>query len=190
MSQRSGDGLKGLDALNEIGKRLGALADEVKSALNGASEATGGTQSAERSFTVETPAGKLTGVAGYSVRVGGLGGAKARGAAASGPSAAERAEVKRPRQPDVDGAREPLIDMYDESAELLVTVELPGVAAGEITVQIEDDVLLIATSGSRRYRSRVDLPCSVQAERMVHALRNGILEVRLPKTSAAEGEVR
>lgn len=183
MGERSRDGLKGLEALTEIGKRLGALADDVKSALNGAPDNAG-----ERRFTVDTPAGPMTGVAGYSVRVGGLGGVSPRGSSSAGPSAAERAEVKRPRQPDVDGAREPMIDVYDEGAEFLVTAELPGVAAGEISVRHEAGALLIETTGSWRYRSRVEVPGAILADRMVHTLRNGILEVRVPKTSAAESE--
>ncbi len=87
--------------------------------------------------------------------------------------------------PVVDEVREPLVDVFDEGATVLVVAELPGVAEEEITVEVKDDVLTLETAGERKYAREVLLPCSVDAATMKKAHKNGVLELRLNK---AKGE--
>ncbi len=81
-------------------------------------------------------------------------------------------------------AREPLVDVFEEAEAILVVAEVPGVEADGIAVELRGEALSITGSGRVRYHRLVPLPCAVRAEGMRHALRNGILEVRLPR---AEG---
>ncbi|WP_203076561.1 Hsp20/alpha crystallin family protein [Falsiroseomonas ponticola] len=78
-------------------------------------------------------------------------------------------------------AREPLVDVFEEAEAILVVAELPGVAPEGIAVELRGEALAITGSGRQRYHRLVPLPCAVRAEGMSHALRNGILEVRIPR---------
>ncbi len=175
MTRRNGmDGLTGLEALAEIGRRLGQLPEQMKTAMkDGAAGAEG-----ERAFTIDTPAGPLTGVASMRVRTGSLpsGGAKRQ------PFRAER--PARAYSPDVAGAREPLVDSFDEGDEIVVTAELPGVRTDEIDLTIDGEDLVIRTTGQRRYLARQPLGGPVLAGSLSPELRNGILSVRIRKTPA------
>ena len=57
--------------------------------------------------------------------------------------------------PVVDDVREPLVDTFDESAEIVVVAELPGVAESEISVNVQDDILSIQTTGTYKYAKEV-----------------------------------
>jgi HSP20 family molecular chaperone IbpA len=177
------ENLTGLAALSEIGRRLGNLGEQVKTAALGAQA---GDASSEQRFTVNTPKGPLSGVTQSSFRVRTLSDAAS---GAGGPrragGMAKRAERPRASAPDVDGAREPMVDCFDEGDAFLITAELPGVQAGEIAVSVDADALIIATTGARRYRARQQLPAAVDAASLSHELRNGILEARIAKAGAA-----
>jgi HSP20 family protein len=77
--------------------------------------------------------------------------------------------------------REPLVDVFDEPGEVLVTAELPGVGADEVTATVERDRLRIETTGRQRFRKHVALPCNLDSVTPVIRLSNGILEIRLQK---------
>jgi HSP20 family protein len=63
--------------------------------------------------------------------------------------------------------------------------EIPGVDESGIELDVKQDILVLSASdGGRKYRKEVLLPCAVQAETMKSSYRNGILEIRLAKTSA------
>jgi HSP20 family protein len=83
--------------------------------------------------------------------------------------------------PVVAEVREPMIDVFDEGETVLVVAELPGVAEGEITVDVKDDILTLETTGERKYAKEVLLPYSVDAPSMKKAHKNGVLELRLDK---------
>jgi HSP20 family protein len=184
MTRRSPlDGLTGLEALAEIGKRLGALPDAVKTAMQDAAGGKAPEGSQQREFTIDTPAGPLKGVTSMSFRTGSLAGGS--GGRRSVPSAASRAErPRRPAAPDLQGAREPMVDCFDEGDDLVVTAELPGVRPDEVSLAVEDGALVIATTGQRRYRAVQLLDVEVVAASLAPELRNGILSVRLKKASA------
>ena len=77
--------------------------------------------------------------------------------------------------------REPLIDVFDEGAEIVVAAELPGAKESAIEVEVRGDVLAISSSGERRYAKEVVLPSPVDAASMKRSFKNGLLELRLKK---------
>jgi HSP20 family protein len=85
--------------------------------------------------------------------------------------------------PVVDETREPLVDVFDEEAAVLVVVELPGVADGEIQVTVEDDILTLQTTGRRHYAKEVLLPAAVDPASLAKTYTNGVLEVRAKKVT-------
>jgi HSP20 family protein len=114
----------------------------------------------------------LRGVYGFNIRTG-IGGTPAveRFGTISKPQAGAEA-------PEV---REPLVDMFDEGAELVIIAEVPGVSNEEIVVRIEGDVLALETSGERRYAKEIVLPQAVDPASLQRNYRNGIVELRLRK---------
>lgn len=83
----------------------------------------------------------------------------------------------------VEEAREPMVDVFDEGDHLVLVAELPGVDAADIQFEVKDDVLIL--SGARRerkYRKEVLLPSPVAAQAATSSYRNGVFELKLPKT--------
>lgn len=187
MSRRP-NGPTGREAFSEITTRLGSLMNEVKTAFEQGQ--TGQGQNAgdnTREFTIDTPAGPLKGMASF--RVGSL----ADRAGASSSRDASQHEVKRgsparsAARPaaEMEDAREPMVDLFDEAGEILIVAELPGVKAEEVTVTVDDGAVTIVAAGARRFRAVRMLPCAVDEASLTRAMRNGILEVRLTKIGAA-----
>ncbi len=97
----------------------------------------------------------------------------------------------------------PALDVQEDKDKFTVNLELPGLKREDITVQIEDDSLVIAgerkvetvsegTEIHRRERyygkfSRaLTLPVAVAADQVKAAYKDGILTVTLPKAEAAK----
>jgi HSP20 family protein len=97
----------------------------------------------------------------------------------------------------------PAIDLYEEKDVVVVKAELPGMAKNDIEVNLSDHMLTIR--GEKRkeeeikekdyYRSEraygsfirtVELPTDVYADKVKASFKNGVLEVRLPKTEEAK----
>lgn len=53
--------------------------------------------------------------------------------------------------PVVADVREPLVDVFNEGAEVVVVAELPGVSESEISVEVTEDILVLQTNGPRKY---------------------------------------
>ncbi len=84
--------------------------------------------------------------------------------------------------PVVEEVREPMIDVFDEGAHLIVIAELPGISEDKIKVELAGDILnLTASDKDRKYAKEILLPCQVKPESMKTAYKNGILEIRLEK---------
>lgn len=84
----------------------------------------------------------------------------------------------------VEEIREPMIDLYEEDDHVLVLAEMPGVAATDVKVEINDDILeLKATTGERKYRKEILLPFPCQAAAKVKS-NNGIIEIRCDKAQS------
>lgn len=85
---------------------------------------------------------------------------------------------------------EPLIDIFEESDNVLVVAELPGVNEDDFHFQVKGDVLNIeAKGGHRQYRKEILLPAMVDPEGATTVFKNGIIEIRLPKIKNTSSDV-
>jgi len=84
--------------------------------------------------------------------------------------------------PMVRDTREPLVDVLDRGDNLLVAVELPGVDEKDIKLGLESDTLeLAASTNSRKYHMSLQLRSTVDPHSLATSYRNGILELKLAK---------
>ena len=83
--------------------------------------------------------------------------------------------------PVVSDVREPLVDVFDEGTEIMITAELPGVADADISLTLDGDVLSLETAGKRRYAKEIALPAPVDPASLTRSHRNGILQIQLKK---------
>ena len=99
----------------------------------------------------------------------------------------------------------PSVDVYQEKDDIIVKAELPGMDKNDIEVNISDSQLMLKGEKKKEekvedknyYRCErsygaflrsVDLPAAVQADKIKASFKNGILEVRLPKTEEAKSK--
>lgn len=152
---------KGLGSFLDVVSDLVEKADEIKEKQG---EFVAGT----------TASGEpIRGVYGFSIRTATGGGM---------PKVESFGNIRETEKgPVVDETREPLVDVFDEDGAVLVVIELPGVADGEIQLSVEDDILSLATTGRRRYAKEILLPAAVEPTTLVRVYTNGVLEVRLGK---------
>ncbi len=104
-----------------------------------------------------------------------------------------------------DEVIEPALDIYEEKDEIIVKAELPGMDKDEIEVDISDSELILKGEKKKEekieekdyyrcersygaFRRSVELPTDVQANKIKASFKNGILEVRLPKTEKAKAK--
>ncbi|HSN05483.1 MAG TPA: Hsp20/alpha crystallin family protein [Nitrospira sp.] len=97
----------------------------------------------------------------------------------------------------------PSLDVFEEKDELVVRADLPGMNKEEIEVTVTDDVVTIKGEKKkeeevkekdyyRRERSygsfvrSVQLPCEVKSDQIKANFKDGVLEVRMPKTEEAK----
>ena len=97
----------------------------------------------------------------------------------------------------------PAVDLYEENDEIVAKADLPGMGKGDIEVNIDDHQLTIKGEKKKEeevqekdyYRSErfygsfarvLDLPSEVQVEKAQASFKNGVLEIRLPKTEEAK----
>jgi HSP20 family protein len=97
----------------------------------------------------------------------------------------------------------PPVDLYEEKDEIVVKTDLPGMSKEDIQVNVTDHLLIIKGEKKKEeeikegdyYRSErsygsfsrsVDLPGEVQIENAKASFKNGVLEIRLPKTEEAK----
>ena len=91
------------------------------------------------------------------------------------------------------------VDIYEDGDQLVVKAELPGIDKSDLNVRLLDNALIISgekkterTEGNRDYyrlerssgsfERSIRLPDGVKAEKATARFRNGILEIRLPKS--------
>lgn len=89
---------------------------------------------------------------------------------------------KTPQGPIVEEEREPIIDVFDAKKTIQVVAELPGVTEQDIHYEIHGDVLLLSTTGTRKYYKEILLKHPV-AEKAEVKYKNGMLELKLKKIS-------
>ena len=97
----------------------------------------------------------------------------------------------------------PVVDLFEEKDDIVVKAELPGLDKDNLEVNLTDHTLTIKGEKKKEeemkeenyYRSErshgsflrtLELPKDVHADKVKARFKNGILEVRLPKTEAAK----
>ena len=99
----------------------------------------------------------------------------------------------------------PAVDLFEEKDDIVVKAELPGMEKDNIEVNLTDHYLTIKGEKKKEeeikeesyYRAErsygsffrtLELPKDVHADRVKASFKNGILEVRLPKTEEAKAK--
>lgn len=101
----------------------------------------------------------------------------------------------------------PSVDIFEEGNEVIVKAELPGMNKDDIDVNISDDVITI--SGEKKSEERVEkkdyfriershgsfsrsmtLPSEIQTDKVKAVFKDGVLEVRIPKSESAIQKVK
>lgn len=122
---------------------------------------------------------KLRGVYGFTIKTG-LSGDREGGIKVE-PFGNVRKD-EQTGQTVVHEVREPLVDVFEEADHVLVVAELPGVAAEEVRLFLQEDILtIVAEHGDKKYRKEVHLPATLPADRMSHVCHNGVLEIKIGK---------
>jgi len=104
-----------------------------------------------------------------------------------------------------EGQWMPRVDVRETASDLLVQAELPGVDKKDVTLEVKDGVLTL--SGERRYEKDVkeehvhriermyghfsrsfNLPRNVDAKKVDAHMKDGVLQVRLPKLESAKSK--
>ncbi len=154
-------------------KGLGDMLDLVSNLVEKADTMEGSERSGE--FKIKGLGEKARGVYGFSVRtdIGGI------------PQVEHFGNIRTTQEgPEIAEVREPLLDLFDETGEILIVAELPGVQEEEIHVELQDDILTLETTGERKYAKEVLLPNPVDPESLTKTYKNGILELHLKKDNA------
>lgn len=103
----------------------------------------------------------------------------------------------------VEGLRMPSLDVVDRETEVLVRVEIPGIDKKDINVSLTDNVLTIKGQTSEEekeekgdyYRNEISsasfarsitVPTNVDVTKTVANLKDGILEIKLPKVESSK----
>jgi len=111
----------------------------------------------------------------------GVYGVRVRTMADGKPSVQPFGNIKRtPKGPVVEEVREPIVDIFEESDEIQVVAEMPGIDEKDITIEIKGDILNINAEGeNRKYQKEVLLSREAKTDDMTWAYKNGILEVKI-----------
>ena len=97
----------------------------------------------------------------------------------------------------------PAVDFYEEKDDIVVKAELPGIDKNNVEVNLTDHTLTIKGEKKKEeevkeknyYRSErsygsfvrtLELPTDVHADKVKATFKDGVLEVRLPKTEEAK----
>jgi HSP20 family protein len=92
----------------------------------------------------------------------------------------------------------PRIDLFEEKDALIARVEVPGIKKEDLSITVEDETLTVkgsfktaeevkekdyyfAERARGGFLRTVPLPAKVHAEKVAATLRDGLLEIRLPK---------
>jgi HSP20 family protein len=97
----------------------------------------------------------------------------------------------------------PKVDLYEEKDDIVVKAELPGIDKENVEVNLSDHMLTIKGEKKKEeeikeenyYRSErsygsflrtLELPKGIQEDKVKASFKNGVLEIRLPKTEEAK----
>lgn len=168
-SNRSDDGPKGREAIEEIVRRLGGIAETVQDAI----KSNGGTNGGTSDFTIDTPLGPLSGRYGVSVK-------SARGGAgARQPASPRRSPSDGPAA--TPAAHEPMVDAFDEPEAFVVTADIPGLRLEDVFVSCEPGHLVLRIGGGAPFTRRIAFATLTAEHSPRVRMSNGILEIRVIK---------
>ena len=123
---------------------------------------------------------ELKGVYGFTIRSG-IRGSEGGSGLKVEPFGNVRPDEKTGRA-TVHEVIEPPVDIFEEPDHVSVVVELPGVGADDVSLEVADDILNIkAERNKKKYRKEILLPAAFKPEQMTHTCRNGILEIRFQR---------
>ena len=99
------------------------------------------------------------------------------------------------------------VDMYEEGDDLIIKAEIPGMKKNEISIDFANNVVTI--SGDKKteekterkdyycversfgsFSRRLNLPVEIQIDKSHALFKDGVLEIRMPKSEAAKQKVR
>ena len=101
----------------------------------------------------------------------------------------------------------PTTDLYQEKDDLVVKMELPGLAKEDIEINLTGNMLTVRGEKKRSEETKeddfyccersygafvrnIEMPAEVKWDKVRASLKDGILEIRLPKTEAARESSR
>ncbi len=156
---------------------IGNLGEAVTEIINRLDDGRSGEISREHVF--DTEKGPIRAQAGIRVKMGGLGEA-VRTTSKPRPVNPDRKHATKPTTP-ASKPRAPAYDLIEDSDRWILTADMPGVVQSELVLHKEDDTLHISTTGDRVYHVKVDIGSEFDVESASVRLRNGILDLQLPK---------
>lgn len=90
-----------------------------------------------------------------------------------------------------------MVDIKEKSDTVVITAQLPGMAAEDLDVAVSPDVLIIGGSRketlqgeggrverSRNFSNRIKLPCRIEPDKVEASYADDLLEIILPKCSS------
>lgn len=102
--------------------------------------------------------------------------------------------------------RIPNMNVVDHESDIFVKVEVPGLEKKDLTVTVNDDFLTVKGHSTKEVKEEegdyyqneitsssfvrsVTLPSAVDASKVVASLKDGLLEIKLPKTESSKKRV-
>jgi HSP20 family molecular chaperone IbpA len=171
---------KGMDALNMISERLGALFKQVQEGVTEAASKGDDGQSGETHFSIPGANGPVPGVLSYGFRSGSLSSIPRGRTNAKPTRPAADFEVKKPAKAEPQ-QREPVIEIFEEEDHYLLTAELPGVGLPQLAVTFPAaNEIHIRTNGTPSFLGHRKFVRAVESAAAGQSFRNGILELTLP----------
>lgn len=87
------------------------------------------------------------------------------------------------KKPVVEETREPIVDVFDEEGSVQIVAELPGVEESEVAYEVKGDVIILSTTGKKKYSKEILLSGPVDETSVEKRYQNGIFELRFKKKS-------
>jgi len=90
--------------------------------------------------------------------------------------------VFHPKSSQIGEESEPLVEVFDNGANIIVLAELFGIDKSSLNLHATEDKLMISVdSAERKYHKEIELPTRVDVGSSSSRLKNGVLEIRLKK---------